>query len=60
MVFISPKKLFSFAKYLNVCLDFLVTKKKWLDWKDKVNFEIYDTAGGLTNNYNTNINKNVS
>ena len=39
-------------KIFKFCLDFLVTEKKWLDWKDKVNFEIYDTTAWLTNNYN--------
>ena len=29
--------------------------KKWLDYKDKVHFKIYDVATGLTNNYNTQI-----
>ena len=26
-----------------------------LDWKDKVNFKIYDVTTWLTNNYNTHI-----
>ena len=34
--------------------------KKRLDSKDKVNLEIYDATLWLTNNYNTNINNNVS
>ena len=31
MPFISPEKLFSFSRYLNFCLDFLVTcKNGWI------------------------------
>ena len=44
MLFISPSKLFSFSKYLNLCLHFLIMQKKWLDWKEKVNFKIYDVT----------------
>ena len=29
--------------------------KKWLNLKDKVNFEIYNVTGWLTMNYNTHI-----
>ena len=29
--------------------------KKRLDWKDKVNFKIYDVTAWLTDSYNTNI-----
>ena len=29
--------------------------QKWLDQKDKVNFEIYDVAAWLTDNCNTHI-----
>ena len=29
--------------------------KKWLDWKDKVNFKIYYITAWLTNNCNTHI-----
>ena len=29
--------------------------KKRLDWKDKVNFEIYDATAWLTKNYNLHI-----
>ena len=55
MLFISSYKLFSFARYLNFCLDFLVMQKKWLDWKDEVNFKIYDVTVWLANNCNTHI-----
>ena len=27
-------------------------QKKWLDWKEKINFKIYDVTAWLTNNYN--------
>ena len=27
--------------------------EKWLNYKDKVNFKIYDVTTWLTNNYNT-------
>ena len=53
MLFILRKKLFSFSRYLNFCIDFLVMKKKRLDSKYKVNFKIYDVTTWLTNNYNT-------
>ena len=29
--------------------------EKWLDKKDKINFEIYDVTAWLTKNYNTHI-----
>ena len=32
-----------------------LSPSKWLDWKDKVNFKIYETSGLLTNNYNANV-----
>ena len=48
-------KLFLFSRYLRFCHDFLVMKKKRLDWKDKVNFEIHDITTWLTNNCNTHI-----
>ena len=37
------------------CLDFLVMLKKRFDYKDKVNFKIYDVTTWLINNYNTHI-----
>ena len=55
MSFISPWQLFSFARYLNFCLHFLVMQNKWLDQKEKVNFKIYDVTAWLTNNYNIRI-----
>ena len=51
MLFISFQKLFSFSRYSNFCLDFLVLQKKRLHQKDKVNFKIYDITTWLTNNY---------
>ena len=53
MLFISSGKFFLFSRYLNFCLDFLVMKKKRLDWKDKINFKTYDVTTWSTNNYNT-------
>ena len=38
---------------------FLVMKKKQLDWKNKVNFKIYDATSWLTNNCNTHIAQNL-
>ena len=43
------KALFKIFKFL---FDFLVMYKKWLDYKDKVNFEIYDITAWLANNNN--------
>ena len=40
---------FSFSRYLNFCLDFLVIYKKRLDWKEKVNFKVYSVTVRLTN-----------
>ena len=33
----------------------LVMQEKWLDYKDEVNFKIYDVTTWLTSNYNTHI-----
>ena len=44
MFFISPKKLFSFWRYLSFCSDFFFHVGKWLDVKVKVNFKIYHIA----------------
>ena len=57
MFFISSllKKLILFSRYLNICLDFLVMQKKQFDWKDKVNFKIYDITKQLANNYSKHI-----
>ena len=52
MLFISPKKLFLFSRYLNFVLTFWsFGKTAWS--KDKVNFRIYDVTTWLTNNCNT-------
>ena len=48
MFFISSQKLFSFSRYLNFCLDFLVMQKKRLDQKDNYNFEIHNVTAWLT------------
>ena len=40
------------SRYLNFFLDILEKKKKRLDYKDKVNFEIYDLIAWLKKNYN--------
>ena len=53
MFCISPRKLFSFLRYLTFCLHFFGRVAKQFDWKDKVNFKIYDVSAWLTNNCNT-------
>ena len=52
-VSVSPQKLFSFSRYLNFCLDFLVMYRKGLI--KKINFKFYDVTVWLTNNCNTHI-----
>ena len=42
MIFISPKDLFSFSRYLSLCLDFFGHVTKRLDKKNKVSFKFYD------------------
>ena len=49
--FISPKKLFWFWRYLNLCSDFLDHEGKRLDKRAKVNFKICDVTSRETNNY---------
>ena len=44
-------KVFFVLKILDFCLDFLVMMKKCRDWKEKVNFKLYDVTALLTNNY---------
>ena len=41
MLFISPLKLFSFSRFLNFCLKFLIILKKQVDQKDKFSLTIY-------------------
>ena len=53
MLFISPQKLFSFSRYLSVCLEFLVMYQN--DLIKKVNFKFYDATAWLSNNCNTHI-----
>ena len=56
MLFISPKKLFWFSRFLRFCLDvFFAHVTKRLDKKDKVNFEFYDVTAWLANNRITHI-----
>ena len=54
-VSVSPRKLFSFSRYSNFCLDFLVMYRKGLIKKIKANFKFYDGTAWLINNCNTNI-----
>ena len=49
MLFISFKKLFSFLKCSNFCLEFFGLGT-WLDKKAKVNFKIYEVISWKTNN----------
>ena len=55
MLFVSPQKLFLFQRYLTLCLDFFGRVAKWLDYKDKVDFKIYDVTAWLIDNCNTHI-----
>ena len=50
MPFISPKKLFSFSRYLSFRHFGHIAKR--LDKKDKVNFKCYGITARLTNNCN--------
>ena len=54
-VSVSPRKLFSFSRYSNFCLDFLVMYRKGLIKKIKANFKFYDGTAWLINNCNTDI-----
>ena len=53
MLFISPRKLFLFSRYLSICLDFLVMHQKGLIKKIKVSFKFFDDTAWLKNNCNT-------
>ena len=55
ILFILPKKLFSFSRYLNFCHDFLVMQQNGFIRRKKVNFKVYDVTALLTNNCNTHI-----
>ena len=55
MFFISPKKLFSFSRYLSFLSWLFGHVTKRLDKKDKVNFKFYDVTAWLTNKHNTHI-----
>ena len=52
MLFISPKNLFSFRRYLNFCSEFFGHVGKRLDEGAKVNFKIYDVTNWETSTYN--------
>ena len=47
------KKLISFSRYLNFCLDFFYHERKWLD--KKAVFKIYHVMNWEANSYNTDI-----
>ena len=58
MLFISPQKLFSFSRYLNFCLEYILVMQKnnfVKDKKDQNNFKIYDVTAWEANNCNTHI-----
>ena len=55
MLFVSPKQLFLFSRYLNFSLNFFGHVNKPLDKKDKVNFKFYDVTDWLANNCNAHI-----
>ena len=48
-------KSFSFSKYLNFCLDFLVMQEERLNKRAKVNFKIYDVKTWFIHNLKTYI-----
>ena len=50
MRFISSQGLFSFLRYLQLCLDFFAHGGKAFDNKAKINFKIYDLTNWNTNN----------
>ena len=50
-------KPFSWSRYLNFYLDFLVMQKKRFYHKCKVDFKLYDVTTWWTNNYNTHFAK---
>ena len=54
MLFISPKQLFLFLRYLTFCSNFFGLVGKQLDKNAKVNFKIYVTHWEQ-NDYNTHI-----
>ena len=46
---ISPRKLFSFQRYLHFCSDFFSQVEKRVDEKAKGNFKIYNVINGGVN-----------
>ena len=50
MLFIPFYQLLSFSRRLNFYLNSFVMQKKWLDLKDKVNFNIYEIAKEMRQN----------
>ena len=55
MLFISPRKLFSFSRYLKFLSGLFDHVAKRLDKKDKVIFKFYDVTAWLANIRNTYI-----
>ena len=55
MLFISPKKFFSFSRYLNFCHGLFGHVEKMPQLERLVNFKIHDITTWLTNNCNTHI-----
>ena len=53
--FYQLKKLFSFIKHLNFCLDVFTLVGRSPNKKARKNFKIYDVTTWETNNYNTYI-----
>ena len=47
------------AFYFNLKVLFFLKKKTRLDYKDKVNFKIYDVTAWLTRYYNSHITKYI-
>ena len=54
MLFILPRKLFSFSRYFSFCFSRAL---KRLDLKDEFNFKFYDITAWLTNYFSTHITK---
>ena len=55
MLFISPRKLLLFLRYLNFCPDSFGHVGKRLDKNAKVDFKMYDVKNLGANNCNTHI-----
>ena len=57
MLFVSPKKFFSFLRYFSFCPEFFNHVGKWLDKKAKVSFKIYDVTTWEISKYDTPVAK---